>query len=151
MYSLYLPQKKGYFYPCGRDFHFRPILVYDATKIDLKDFDLSLKATCFVLEEMKRTVFIPGQVECWNLIYDLGGMGLSEIPTTLLKNVLKKISLNYGGRLFKLWIVNAPSSVSMSWKIVSAFLDDVTVNKVKISKKNTEKAIFEICDLSQVE
>jgi hypothetical protein len=36
--------------------------VYNATQIDLKDFDLSLKATCFVLEEMKRTVFIPGQV-----------------------------------------------------------------------------------------
>ncbi len=126
-------------------------MVYNATQIDLKDFDLSLKATCFVLEEMKRTVFIPGQVECWNLIYDLGGMGLSEIPTTLLKNVLKKISLNYGGRLFKLWILNAPSSISMSWKIVSAFLDDVTVNKVKISKKNTEKAIFEICDPSQIE
>jgi hypothetical protein len=126
-------------------------LIYNATQIDLKDFDLSLKATCFVLEEMKRTVFIPGQVECWNLLYDLGGMGLSEIPTTLLKNVLKKISLNYGGRLFKLWILNAPSSISMSWKIVSAFLDDVTVNKVKISKKNTEKAIFEICDPSQIE
>ncbi len=91
---------------------------------------------------MKKTVLIPGQVESWNLIYDLGGMGLSEIPTTLLKNVLSKISLNYGGRLFKLWIVNAPSSVSMSWKIVSAFLDDITVNKVKIVKKNTDKSIF---------
>lgn len=119
--------------------------------IDLKDFDTSLKATCFVLEEMKKTLFIPGQVECWNLIYDLGGMGLSEIPTTLLKNVLKKISLNYGGRLFKLWIVNAPSSISMSWKIVSAFLDDVTVNKIKIVKKNTDKSIFEVCHPSQVE
>lgn len=39
----------------------------------------------------------------------------------------------------------------MSWKIVSAFLDDVTVNKVKIVKKNTDKSIFEICDPSQVE
>lgn len=42
--------KKGYFYPCGRDKNFRPMLVYNATLIDLKDFDLSLKATCFVLE-----------------------------------------------------------------------------------------------------
>ena len=53
--------------------------------------------------------------------------------------------------MFKLWIVNAPSSVSVSWKIVSAFLDDVTVNKVKIVKKNTDKSIFENCDTSQVE
>ncbi len=64
------------------------MLVYNATLIDLKDFDNSLKATCFVLEQAKRVFFLPGQVECWNLIYDLGGMGLSDIPTTLLKNVL---------------------------------------------------------------
>lgn len=44
-----LIQKRGYFYPCGRDFHFRPMLVYNAPLIDFKDFDTSLKATCFVL------------------------------------------------------------------------------------------------------
>jgi len=77
-------------------------------------------------------------------------MGLSEIPTSELKDVLSTISLNYGGRLFKLWILNAPSSISISWSIVSAFLDDVTVDKVKISKTNTDKSIFEICDPSQI-
>lgn len=45
-----LSQRKGYFYPCGRDKQFRPMLVYNAALIDLKDFDNSLKATCFVLE-----------------------------------------------------------------------------------------------------
>jgi hypothetical protein len=54
-----------------------------------------------------------------------------------LKDVLGRISLNYGGRLNKLWIVNAPSGVSTTWKIVSTFLDPVTVDKIKISKTNT--------------
>jgi hypothetical protein len=138
-------------YPCGRDKYFRPIVVYNAPLIDFKDFELSLNATVFALEEVKAKMFIPGQVECWNFIYDLGGLGISEIPTSTLKSVLEKISLNYGGRLFKLWIVNAPSSITMSWKIASAFMDDVTVNKIKISKKNTEKSIFDLCHPSQVE
>jgi hypothetical protein len=38
--------------------------------------------------------------------------------------------------------LNAPSSVSIPWKIVSAFLDDVTVDKIKLSKEKTDKSIF---------
>lgn len=78
-------------------------------------------------------------------------MGLTDLPLTSLKNILGRISLNYGGKLHKLWIVNAPSGISTTWKIVSTFLDDVTVEKIKISKLNTEKTMFENIDPSQVE
>ena len=64
--------------------------------------------------------------------------------------MFQKIALNYGGRLYRMWVVNAPMTVAFSWKIVSAFLDQVTVDKIKISKKNTDKDIFTICDPSQV-
>lgn len=95
-------------------------------------------------------MFLPGQVESWNIIYDLGGMGITEIPTGTLKSMLQKMSLNYGGRLYRLWVVNAPMTITFSWKIVSAFLDQVTVDKIKISKSNTEKDIWNLCDKSQV-
>jgi hypothetical protein len=36
------------FYISGRDKNFRPILVFNAKKIDLKDFEASLKATIFI-------------------------------------------------------------------------------------------------------
>lgn len=42
-------------------------------------------------------------------------------------------------------------SITFTWKIVSAFMDQVTVDKIKISKKNTEKDIFNLCDPSQIE
>jgi len=54
-------------------------------------------------------------------------MSLSDLPLTAMKSILQKISLNYGGRLHKLWALNAPSGISTTWKIVSTFLDDVTV------------------------
>lgn len=67
----------GMFYPCGRDKNFRPILVFNAKKIDLKDFENSLKATIFVHEQIINNMFLPGQVESWNIIYDLAGMGIT--------------------------------------------------------------------------
>ena len=78
-------------------------------------------------------------------------MGITEIPTGLLKDMLGKMSLNYGGRLNRMWVVNAPMTVAFSWKIVSAFLDKITVEKIKISKSSSEKDIFTLCDPSQVE
>jgi len=96
-------------------------------------------------------MFLPGQVESWNIIYDLGGMGVTEIPTGILKEMLQKMSSNYGGRLYRLWIVNAPFTISLTWKIVSAFLDQVTVDKIKISKSSTDKDMWTLCDKSQIE
>lgn len=96
-------------------------------------------------------MFLPGQVESWVVIYDLGGMGVTEIPTGILKSIIQKLSANYGGRLYRLWVVNAPMTISFSWKIISNFMDQVTVDKIKISKKSTEKDIFTLCDPSQVE
>ena len=95
-------------------------------------------------------MFLPGQVESWDIIYDLGNMGVTEIPSGTLKSMIQKMSQNYGGRLFKLWVVNAPMTISIGWKIASAFMDKVTVEKIKISKSKTDKDIFVLCDPSQV-
>lgn len=78
-------------------------------------------------------------------------MGVTELPMSTIKEVLQVISANYGGRLYKLFVVNAPSTIYFSWKAVSAFLDPVTVDKVSISKTNTDKKLWEICRPSQIE
>jgi hypothetical protein len=65
------------FYPCGRDRFFRPVLVYNCKKIDLKNIENSLKATILVHEQIINHMFLPGQVENWDIIYDLGGMGIT--------------------------------------------------------------------------
>ena len=67
-----------------------------------------------------------------------------------IKATSAKMSSNYGGRLFKMFTVNAPGSIYFTWKVVSAFLDPVTVEKVKISKSNTEKSLFDNIDPSQI-
>ena len=69
-------------------------------------------------------------------------MGVSDIPMSAIKGSSQKMSQNYGGRLFKMFVVNAPGTIWFTWKVVSAFLDPVTVDKIKISKSNTDKAMF---------
>jgi hypothetical protein len=78
-------------------------------------------------------------------------MGVTDIPMSAIKGTTAKMSHNYGGRLFKMFITNAPGTIYFSWKVVSAFLDPVTVEKIKISKNSTEKTMFDNIDPSQVE
>ena len=120
-------------------------------KIDFKDADVNLRSIVFVQEFVIDNLFIPGQVECWNIIYNLCGMGITDVPAGDLKNTLQLISANYGGRLYKLWILNAPGTVYFSWQIVKNFLDPVTVEKINIAKKNTDSSIWKEIDKSQIE
>lgn len=150
MYFFTYPKKSGFFYPVGRDFCFRPILVFNAKLIDFKDVESGIHASVYVHEEIIKRMFLPGQVESWVVIYDLGGMGITEMPMNAIKECSSKMSLGYGGRLNKMFTVNAPGTIWFGWKAVSAFLDPITVEKIKISKSNTEKAMWEVCDKSQV-
>jgi hypothetical protein len=105
--------------------------------IDFKDIETGIITACFVHETIIQNCFLPGQVENWIVIYDLGGMGVTEMPMNAIKSVTAKMGANYGGRLFKMFTVNAPGTIWFLWKAVSGFLDEVTVNKIKISKEST--------------
>lgn len=72
------------------------------------------------------------------------------MPIGAIREISGKMSLYFSGRLAKLYMVNAPGSMWLGWKTVSAFLDPVTVDKIKITKTNFEKTLFEIADPSQV-
>lgn len=102
-------------------------MVFNAKLIDFKDIESGIIASVYVHEEVIKKMFIPGQVESWVIIYDLGGMGITEMPMSAIKECTAKMSLNYGGRLNKMFTVNAPGTIWFAWKAVSAFLDPVTV------------------------
>lgn len=117
----------------------------------MKDIEAATIATVYVHEQIIANMFIPGQVENWVVIYDLGGMGVTDIPISAIKSSTQKMSQNYGGRLYKMFVVNAPGTIYFTWKLVSAFLDPVTVEKIKISKSNYEKSMIDCMDPSQFE
>jgi len=96
----------------------------------------------YVQEEVIKRMMIPGQVENWIIIYDIQNMGLTDLPMSSLKEVIGVVSANYGGRLYKLFAVNAPSSIYFAWQAVKTVLDAVTVDKITIAKTNTDKKLF---------
>jgi hypothetical protein len=58
------------------------------------------------------------------------------MPLGTIKAIASKTSIYFSGRLGKLYMVNAPGSMWLGWKTVSAFLDPVTVDKIKITKSS---------------
>lgn len=126
-------------------------MVFNLRRTDIKDPSAILRGIVYVQEEVIEKMFIPGQVECWNIIYDLGGMGITDVPVNALKSSIQEISDNYGGRLYKLWMLNSPTTIFLSWKVVKNFLDPVTVDKITIVKKNTDDSLWKIYDKSQLE
>ena len=67
------------------------------------------------------------------------------------KKLLNHLETHYRGRLAKLYLVNCPSAIWLSWKIVKQFLEDSTVEKVDIIKDNDIRELYKHCNKSQIE
>ena len=59
-------------------------------------------------------------------------MGAFDIPIDALKKVNSIMSSGYGGKLYRLIIVNAPTLISMIWTPAKLFIDPVTVEKISL-------------------
>jgi hypothetical protein len=60
---------------------------------------------------------------------------------------------HYPERLGTLLVINAPMMLSIAWKVIQAFLDDVTKTKIKIvgsDPKQWQPILFEMVDRAQV-
>lgn len=95
-------------------------------------------------------MFLPGQIENWIVIYDLAKMGITDIPISACKQIMKTLSNNYGGRLYRLFAVNVPAAAWLTWKLASTVLDDVTVEKISLDTDIDIPKLFELCDRSQI-
>ena len=147
-----LIKENGYIYVCGRDHKFRPIIVLKQNLLESELLDEYIAASVYGFEYIINNMFLPGQVENWIFIHDLNGMGVTDLPINSIKKVNAIMSNAYGGKLYRLFIVNAPSLVSIIWTPAKYFIDPVTVEKISLDGgvKNVAK-LFEYCDKSQVE
>lgn len=145
--------EKGFLYVHGRDHKFRPIVVFSAYLLSAKSFDIDLmiEALTFFFGYMIENLLLPGQVENWIFITDLKGMGISSIPFDPIKKLLGFLQHNYRGRLYRMYIVNAPSSVYVPWQMAKKFLQEATVKKIQFYKQQVPEPLFEHANRDQVE
>jgi len=145
--------EKGLLYVHGRDHKFRPIVVFSAYMLGEKgmDVDLMIEALTFFFAFMIDNLLLPGQVENWIFITDLKGLGIASIPFDPIKKLLGFLQHNYRGRLSKMYIVNAPSSVYIPWQMAKKFLQEATVKKIQFYKQQCPEPLFEHANKDQVE
>lgn len=96
-------------------------------------------------------MLLPGQIESWAVLTDLGKNGLGNLSITSLKQVLNILQANYRCRLGINYIINPPKSIWMMWSCIKPFLDDITIEKIKISNASYSPEMMTFFNPYQVE
>ncbi|CAG9320789.1 unnamed protein product [Blepharisma stoltei] len=124
----------GGIYFHGRDFHYRPLLVINVSRINFNAHSVEEYSwlLCFWLEYGIQSLMLPGHVENWMVIIDLENQSLRQIPWTDLKSLVDLLKTNYRCRMITAYIVNSPFTMKCMWKMIRPFIPEQTANKVKI-------------------
>ena len=109
-----------------------------------------LEAQIYFFEFVIRNMLIPGQVENWVAIVDVGYESLFSF-VGLMKTTITFLSNTYRNRMFALYLVRCPTSVSMIWRVVRPFMEEETINKVNFFDNEKALPLFEYLDPSQLE
>ena len=96
-------------------------------------------------------MLLPGRVENWVLITDMGHQGLGASSLSNLKQVLKVLTDNYRCRLGVNYILNPPKTVFFIWSCIKPFMDDVLIEKMKIINKGFSAELLTHANSLQVE
>jgi hypothetical protein len=125
---------EGVFYIHGRDSRYRPLIVLNIAKVNLKQHSVDdyINLLCFILTYIMDVMLVPGQVENWVVISDLAHKGVFGLPTGAIKRILTVLLENFRCRLALNYILNAPSSMTFMWMIAKAVLDARTLAKCNV-------------------
>ena len=124
----------GFMYIHGRDNHYRPIFVLQAsTFFQLRkeySFNEMFMAIVYFLEYVINNLLIRGQIENWTTITDVTGVSLVFMPSDL-KKIIDILGSCYRCRLFRNYIIGMNPALRFIAKIFMSFLDQATVNKIR--------------------
>merc|ERR1712137_851080 len=134
--------KHGIAYWCGRDCELRPLLVFRANRIPAAwhkaaSYDKVVRVVTFCFEYFFRYMSVPGVVESVNVIIDLNGLGITQIPVAALKEMHRNLANHYTVRVTRMYICN-----------MSMFLRGVfAIAKTVITERQNQK----LCVVSSLE
>lgn len=80
----------------------------------------------FTLTYLVHKCALPGKAETWNLVIDMTGMGISNVPRRSMQQMLSSAQTMFRGRAYKIFIINANMIFRGSFKLISMMLDEFT-------------------------
>lgn len=111
-----------------------------------------LVAVCdFFLHYVITKGMVPGKVENWTAIFDLANVGATEMPTKHIQNLVKSMSKNYRGRLFRFFATDVNWLVRGLWKMAHRFVDEFTKQKLLIFGNDYKPKLHELVDVNSLE
>jgi len=146
--------RHGIVYFTGRDSAMRPALVVRGRRIPEqwyreKRVDKLLRILIFCMEYFLRFMVVPGKVENLCVIVDLKGLSLSQVQIGPLKEIYKVMSHHYIGRVYRFYICNMPSALSLVAGMAKSLLTDR--QKQKLVMVSEPKKLREEFALHQLE
>ena len=88
----------------------------------------------YCLEIAEKCMFHPGKVENWVVLVNLGNIGyVPHIPFKDLEKMIKDTTYYYPGCMDRVYLINPPLLVYLSWKIISCTLFFKLINFYKKS------------------
>eukprot|EP00443_Scrippsiella_acuminata_P048633 CAMPEP_0115189032 /NCGR_PEP_ID=MMETSP0270-20121206/11312_1 /TAXON_ID=71861 /ORGANISM="Scrippsiella trochoidea, Strain CCMP3099" /LENGTH=595 /DNA_ID=CAMNT_0002602223 /DNA_START=99 /DNA_END=1887 /DNA_ORIENTATION=- len=131
----------GIVYFTGRDRWMRPALVVRPARIPAmwqKDkrmaTDKLVRLLVFCMEYMMTYMLLPGRVEGGVVLVDMSGLTSTQVPFGPLKSIITVMANHYVNRIFRFYMFNLPTALSMTAQMGMRFLTDRQRQKVHIVK-----------------
>lgn len=86
---------------------------------------------------MQRVMFLPGQVDHWNTITDMGFQSMWSLPRQQVQAIAQVSQDNMLYMLFKSFYLNTSWGQTLAYKMMSPFLHPETKEKINLTDKNT--------------
>ena len=113
--------------------------------------DRLISLTNFFLEYTIQYAMIPGKIEAWTCIFDLKDVGVTEIPKDRIQPLVRNMTKNYRGRLFRFYATDVTFIVRQLWKLAHKFVDEFTNKKLLIFGDEYQDEIKELIDPDNLE
>ncbi|EGR29409.1 hypothetical protein IMG5_156020 [Ichthyophthirius multifiliis] len=157
MHSLDQPSlnflKEGTVYLAGRDKKYRPVLIMDCSKLNMKKQtgDSLIRAMSYFLNIIKKHMFVNGKIENWIFIIDVKEKGIFDLPLKALNIIIQTMQINFGGHLEKMFVLNPSFGLNTSWSIIEKMIDEEAAAKITFAKKGKMEKLYEQIPKEQVQ
>lgn len=149
----------GALYIYGRDRHYRPIIVTDLPRIiamaasdpEVVSTESMQASFIFVWNYLKRVMFLPGHVDHWNSIMNMGFASMWAIPRQQVSAILQIAQSHMMYMLYKGFYLNTSWGQTLAYKAISVLMDPVTKAKLNLSSDNTHPELLNLVHPSQLE
>ncbi len=123
---------EGAIYTFGRDKLNRPVVYLDLTKIKLDRYEIIDYYCAFnaVLNLVVSTCFVPGVIENYLFVIDMGGKNFTSLPFEALGSIIKKMSIVYSMFLGTMLIINTQNFIKFSFNAFKIFIHEDTRKKI---------------------